>query len=221
MEAAEPRPRLSQYREIPVRRDQSLLTVMAEYATGLGRPLPPRLGLAVAAPVNDERITVTQSGWSFTRAELCETFGFETLSIINDAAAAALSLQWLEAGDTLAIGAADAPVGGLAEGRYAVVSADFGLGVSAVEIGPDGCRVIDTEAGHLAFAPDNAEEAELLTRLSAVFGRASRWIRWRWRFTREPGPIPAAARRWTVIWRCWAISQGPRRWRWGPTRACF
>ena len=42
MEAAEPRPRLSQYREIPVRRDQSLLTVMAEYATGLGRPLPPR-----------------------------------------------------------------------------------------------------------------------------------------------------------------------------------
>ena len=180
MEAAEPRPRLSQYREIPVRRDQSLLTVMAEYAAGLGRPLPPRLGLAVAAPVNDERITVTQSGWSFTRAELCETFGFETLSIINDAAAAALSLQWLEAGDTLAIGAADAPVGGLAEGRYAVVSADFGLGVSAVEIGPDGCRVIDTEAGHLAFAPDNAEEAELLTRLSAVFGRVSyeRLISW-------------------------------------------
>ena len=87
MEAAEPRPRLSQYRVIPVRRDQSLLTVMAEYAAGLGRPLPPRLGLAVAAPVNDERITVTQSGWSFTRAELCETFGFEALSIINDAAA--------------------------------------------------------------------------------------------------------------------------------------
>ena len=202
MEAAEPRPRLSQYREIPVRRDQSLLTVMAEYATGLGRPLPPRLGLAVAAPVNDERITVTQSGWSFTRAELCETFGFETLSIINDAAAAALSLQWLEAGDTLAIGAADAPVGGLAEGRYAVVSADFGLGVSAVEIGPDGCRVIDTEAGHLAFAPDNAEEAELLTRLSAVFGRVSyeRLISWpglanvHEALARAPGATPPAMR---------------------------
>ena len=180
MEAADPRPRVSQYREIAVRRDQSLLTVLAEYAAGLERPLPPRLGLAVAAPVNDERITVTQSGWSFTRAELCETFGFETLSVINDAAAAALSLQWLEAGDTLAIGAADAPVGGLAEGRYAVVSADFGLGVSAVEIGPDGCRVIDTEAGHLAFAPDSGEEIELLTRLSAVFGRVSyeRLISW-------------------------------------------
>ena len=180
MEATGDRPRLSQYREVPVRPGDSLCGLMGAYALELARPLPSRLGLAVAAPVNDERITVTQSGWSFTRQELCETFGFETLSLINDAAAAALSLQWLEAGDTLAIGAADAPAGGLAEGRYAVVSADFGLGVSALEIGPDGCRVIDTEAGHLAFAPDNAEETELLTRLTAVFGRVSyeRLISW-------------------------------------------
>ena len=180
MEATGDRPRLSQYREVPVRPGDSLCGLMSAYALELARPLPSRLGLAVAAPVNDERITVTQSGWSFTRQELCETFGFETLSLINDAAAAALSLQWLEAGDTLAIGAADAPAGRLAEGRYAVVSADFGLGVSAVEIGPDGCRVIDTEAGHLAFAPDNGEEIELLTRLGAVFGRVSyeRLISW-------------------------------------------
>lgn len=180
MEATQDRPRLSKYREIPVRPEETLVGVLGEYAAGLSLPLPPRLGLAVAAPVNDERITVTQSGWSFTREELREAFGFETLSIINDAAAAALSLQWLETGDTLAIGAAEAPVGGLAEGRYAVVSADFGLGVSAVEVGPDGCRVIDTEAGHLAFAPDNAEEIDLLRTLSEVFGRVSyeRLISW-------------------------------------------
>lgn len=180
MEATGGRPRLSQYREIPVRPDQTLIAVMGEYARGLGLALPPHLGLAVSAPVNDERITVTQSGWSFTREELREVFGFQTLSVINDAAAAALSLQWLESGDTLAVGAAEAPGGGLAEGRYAVVSADFGLGVSAVEVGPDGCRVIDTEAGHLAFAPENSEEIELLRRLGDVFGRVSyeRLISW-------------------------------------------
>lgn len=179
MEPCAPRPRLSQYREAPVRPGLTLVDAMRDYVDGLDRR-PSHLGLAVSAPVNDERITVTQSGWTFTRDELRHAFGFETLSLINDAAAAALSLPWLEARDTLAIGAADPRGQGLAEGRYAVVSADYGLGVSALEVNGDGCRVIDTEAGHLAFAPDDDAEVELLRRLGEVFGRVSyeRLVSW-------------------------------------------
>src|SRR5262249_25081459 len=84
-----------------------------------------------------------------------------------------MSLDWLEAEDAFAVGGDFRAMTPLADGRYAVVKADLGLGLSGLEVEDGRCRVIDSEGGHVAFAPNGAVEAEVLKRLSVQFGRVS------------------------------------------------
>lgn len=171
---------LSRYAEFSVSALSGPIEAVARYLATLDGPPPPTLGLAVAAPATGDSFLITQSGWHLTTAEFRDAFGFETVTVINDAAASALSLEWLSTDDFLSIGTNTPLPGRLEPGRYAVVSCDHGLGVSAVEIGPSGCRVIDTEAGHLAFAPDDGDEAAILAEMRHSFDRVSyeRLISW-------------------------------------------
>ncbi len=168
------RPAFTHYAEIAVSEHPDVLSTFRAYCGGLGRqPLPKVAGLAIFAPVNGDRFTITQTGWSFSKAEIAEAFGFERIIVINDAAATAMSLEWLSDADKVPIGAAASAAGSLRNGRYAIVSPDLGLGVSGVEIGEGTCRVIDSEAGHMAFAPTDPLEVELLKQLGSVYGRVS------------------------------------------------
>ncbi|MBU1345597.1 MAG: glucokinase [Alphaproteobacteria bacterium] len=171
---------LSRYMEFPVSAVAGPIDAFSRYLATLDCALPKALGLAVAAPATGDSFLITQSGWRLSVAELREAFQFKTVAVINDAAASALSLEWLSQDDFAAIGGDGPEAGRLEPGRYAVVSCDHGLGVSAVEIGTSRCRVIDTEAGHLAFAPCDDQEAEILTRMRRTFDRVSyeRLISW-------------------------------------------
>ena len=168
------RPVFTHYAEIPVSEHPDVLSTFRAYCRGLGQqPLPKVAGLAIFASVNGDRFTITQTGWSFSKAEIADAFGFERVIVINDAAATAMSLEWLSDADKVPIGAAASVAGPLRHGRYVIVSPDLGLGVSGVEIGEATCRVIDSEAGHMAFAPTDPLEVELLKQLGSVYGRVS------------------------------------------------
>ncbi len=166
------RPLFAHYSELSVSAHQDVFSALAEFKRIVG-DFPPLLGLAVAAPLNAEKLVITQSGWTFKVEDLRAAFGFERVVAMNEAAATALALNWLEAADTLPVGRREAAARPLPPGRYAVVSPDYGLGVSAVDIDADGSRIIDSEGGHVSFAPTNALEMQVLTRLSAVYGRVS------------------------------------------------
>ncbi|KQS54394.1 hypothetical protein ASG17_12235 [Brevundimonas sp. Leaf363] len=173
-------PRFSAYAEMLVADHVSAVDALAGYLKTLPEPWPTTLSLAVAAPVNGDQVTITQSGWSFSGEELRQAFGFERLALINDSAAAGAALDGLGGRDVAAINTLDRPPARLATGRYAIVSADFGLGVSALEIADGEARIIDTEAGHLAFAPSNDREAQVLSLLRKRWDRVSyeRLISW-------------------------------------------
>ena len=167
------RPAFAHYAEIAVAEHSDVLSTFRAYCSSLNQPLPKVAGLAIFAPVNGDRFTITQSGWSFSKAEIAEAFGFERVIVINDAAATAMSLEWLSDADKVPIGAAASAAGPLRHGRYVIVSPDLGLGVSGVEIDEGTCRVIDSEAGHMAFAPTDPLEVELLKQLASVYTRVS------------------------------------------------
>jgi len=174
------RPLFSGYAERSVADFVTPVEALADYLSSSGRPTPDRLVLAVAAPVASDTVTITQSGWCFSGRDFHTGLGFDEVRLINDSAAVARSVARLDAGDTLSIGAFGPPPAGLCAGRYAIVSPDFGLGVSALDVDPAGSRVIDTEGGHLAFAPSDLVEIEVLKVLSRTFGRVSyeRVISW-------------------------------------------
>ena len=173
-------PVMSAWFELAVADVAGPVEAFRRYLQTLAGDPPPLLGLSVAAPISGEAFVVTQSGWTVSIPELKAAFGFTEVVVVNDAVASALSLEWLSADDFMAINTAPGGPCRLQSGRYAVVSCDDGLGVSAVEISESGCRVIDTEAGHLAFAPTDAEEIAILNELARIYGRVSyeRLVSW-------------------------------------------
>jgi len=174
------RPLFSGYAERQVGDFATPVDALADFLAVASRPTPKRLCLSVAAPVTADEVTVTQSGWRFSGGQFEAAFGFTDVRMINDSAAVALSVLNLDPGDAQPIGPSPAPVAGLRPGRYAIVSPDFGLGVSALDIDASGSRIIDTEAGHLAFAPSTPLECELLKVFTHKHGRVSyeRLISW-------------------------------------------
>jgi len=167
------RPLFSHYRAFKAADCADASDAFARYIAGLDAFIPDTLGLSISGPVNSDRLSVTTSSWRFSRQALEAEFGFRRSVVLNDAAATALALNALNDGDISPIGLSAGVPSPLPAGRYAVVRPDTGLGVSAVEIFGDACRPIDTEGGHLAFAPADAVGEELLASFRADYGRVS------------------------------------------------
>lgn len=133
---------------------------------------PQRAVLAVASAVNQDRIEFTNSPWSFSQRGLRSHLGLQGLQVINDFAAVAWALPWLEAGDVQRIGAVGDPLP-IADGTYAALGPGTGLGVAALRVAGETHTVLETEGGHLAFAPADAFEAQLLAALAPRWPRVS------------------------------------------------
>jgi glucokinase len=123
--------------------------------------------IAVATPVESDRISFTNSPWTFSIAALRERLGFRELAVINDFVAQALATPHLGPGELEPIGGGGAPVPGRAVG---VIGPGTGLGVSALIPGKAGWTELPSEGGHASFAPGNAREARVLEELRGRFG---------------------------------------------------
>jgi glucokinase len=121
--------------------------------------------LAVAGPVESDWIDLPNNHWAFSQRELEESLQV-TLTIINDFSAQVLSIDALSEDELQWLGT-PRPQGG---GVKAVMGPGTGLGVSAML--PSG-EILPSEAGHVAFAPVNAHEANLLEILWQRYDRVS------------------------------------------------
>lgn len=124
-----------------------------------------RICLAVAGPVESDWIDLPNNHWAFSRAELQNSLDVN-VSIINDFSAQVLSIDRLTASSCRWIGAAR-PDG---KGVKAVLGPGTGLGVSAMMPSGD---ILPSEAGHIAFAPSNSHEVDLLNELWQRYDRIS------------------------------------------------
>lgn len=125
--------------------------------------------MAVAGPVEDGAIRLTNFHWSLSEAELLH-LGFGRARLLNDYAALALAAPLLGDADVCVLGPS---IEGRPDCTIAVVGPGTGFGVSALARDELGEVVLATEGGHAAFAPDDDVEMEILGRLGRKYGRVS------------------------------------------------
>lgn len=128
---------------------------------------------AVAGRVDGDHARITNHPWQISRIGTQAALQLHDLRLVNDFAAQAMAVRLLTDAHLASIGGLPRATGDRAERTYAVLGPGTGLGVSALIV-RNGCsHVLETEGGHVSFAPTNAEEAAILERLSAQFGRVS------------------------------------------------
>ncbi len=121
--------------------------------------------LAVAGPVDRDRVDLPNNHWEFSRRDLERHLGAPLL-VINDFTAQALSLDLLVPEELMWLGSPRPE----ACGARGVLGPGTGLGVA---IRTDQGEVIPSEGGHVGFAPASEHEIDLLRVLRRRFARVS------------------------------------------------
>ncbi|MFZ5606078.1 MAG: glucokinase [Pseudomonadota bacterium] len=135
------------------------------------REAPARAALAVACPVGSDEIRLTNRAWSFSRSELQAALGLVELRMLNDFGAVAWAVPALSDEHLVTLhGDARAPL----RGPISVLGPGTGLGVALLVGDPArGWQVVETEGGHVGFAPIGDEERVIAAWLTAQHGRTS------------------------------------------------
>ena len=160
---ARPDGRVEHVQKLPVADHAGPAHAVRAYLAGLqalpGPPLglPRRAAFAVATAVDGDAVHFTNSHWSFSRAALAAELGLDTLLVLNDFEALALSLPRLQPQQLRAFGDLPKPAGTLA-----VIGPGTGLGVGAVVQTHHGWVAVPGEGGHATLAATDAFESQLL-----------------------------------------------------------
>ena len=171
-----PNVELLQSQSLPNAEFASMQHAIEHYLASVGAR-PKRAALAVACPVGQDEIRLTNRAWSFSRRELQRTLGLDELRMLNDFGAVAWAIPALQRehlltlhGPSTGSGQAAAPL----RGPVSVLGPGTGLGV-ALLVGSDahGWHAVETEGGHVSFAPVGDEERAIATWLTAQHGRTS------------------------------------------------
>lgn len=144
----------------------ALRTYLAEWDSG---PAPKRLALAVAGPIADGKVRMTNSPWRISARALRTAFDLKEVVLVNDFSAIALAVPQLTRAHTVVIGGGR----GMPEAPVAILGPGTGLGIAGLLPGAGGPRVLVTEGGHVTMAASDAREGAILEHLRGRFGHVS------------------------------------------------
>lgn len=133
---------------------------------------PGRACFAVAAPVAEGPVALTNSSWRLDPAALKADLGLERLAAVNDFAAQARGAPLCPDADRVLV-SPGAPVDGA---PISVLGPGTGLGLGLLVPTARGYQVIATEGGHAGFAPRSEEEIEVGRFIAREYGFVS-WER--------------------------------------------
>jgi glucokinase len=140
-----------------------------------GAARPQSAAFALATPVQNDRIALTNGAWDFSRTGTQAELGLKTFLCLNDFEAQALSLPRLKAhqlrawGDSPAAPTGDVPVGTV----MAVIGPGTGLGVGGVIRAPGLWLTLPGEGGHATLAPGDDFESAVLAAARREFPHVS------------------------------------------------
>lgn len=142
-----------------------------EFGRRKGIDLPAELGIAFAGPVGGEVLKLTNNPWVIRPSLMKERLGVDRFTIVNDFGAVAYAVATLPDSEFRHICGPDRPLP--PTGVLSIVGPGTGLGVAALLRKPDHYEVIETEGGHVDFAPLDKLEDRILTELRRSFRRVS------------------------------------------------
>ncbi len=149
----------------------SFAAAWQEFERHVGAALPRELAMAFAGPVGGEHLKLTNNPWEIRPGQLGSALGVDRHLIVNDFGAVAHAVATLDDGDFSHVCGAEGPLP--AGGVITIVGPGTGLGVAALLRRPSGYDVIETEGGHIDYAPLDPLEDRILGYLRDRFRRVS------------------------------------------------
>jgi len=161
---------LSPIDHLPVSRHRSMVDAIDSFLGG--HQDRNRIGaavLGVAAPVEGGRSVLVNSQWVVDAAELRATFGFKSISLINDFEAIAYALPHLNALDVKPLAGGKPQL----DESMAVIGPGTGLGMAGIVRREGRMTVIPTEGGHATLPGTTDREDAVIAHLRRTFGHVS------------------------------------------------
>jgi glucokinase len=137
---------------------------------GPGKAAAPRAAcFAVAGPVEQAKVNVTNLPWIMDAAAIAQEFSIPSVKLINDFTAVALSIEVLQANNLVALQEGKPRIG---EMRVAL-GAGTGMGVAWLMWQGERYIPSASEGGHMDFAPADELQDQLLKHLREKLGHVS------------------------------------------------
>lgn len=132
---------------------------------------PDAIGIAFAGPVTGDVLKLTNNPWVIRPALVREKLGVRDFVIVNDFGAIAHAVAHFGEDQFLHVCGPDGPLP--SEGVTSIVGPGTGLGVAQLLRHGGGYHVIETEGGHIDFAPLDSLEDQILDFLRRTHRRVS------------------------------------------------
>jgi glucokinase len=149
----------------------SLQLAWQAFGETLGRALPRATAIAIASPINGDVIKLTNNPWIIRPPLIRERLEVDDYSLINDFGAVGHAVAQLEDDHFVHLCGPEQPLPD--RGSITVCGPGTGLGVAQVFRFSGGYHVIETEGGHMDFAPLDGIEDAILKRLRKTYTRVS------------------------------------------------
>jgi len=125
--------------------------------------------LAIACPVDNDLISMTNLPWEFSQSELKAQLQFNHLYLINDYTAIAHAVPFLTEQQKVQIGSGQV----VNNKPIAICGPGTGLGVANVVFSDEQCVCLGGEGGHVDFAPTDVTEIKILEFLLTKYQHVS------------------------------------------------
>lgn len=159
-------------RDYRVREFDSLADAAQRYLADIGASAE-RAYFAVAGRVDGDSVRMTNHHWHVGLHATRTQLGLTQLRVMNDFYALAMGVPLLAGPALVEVGSTKAAPSPRSDRVWAVIGPGTGLGWAALIQSGDRYQVLETEGGHIGFAPRSPEEAALLAQLHQRFPRVS------------------------------------------------
>lgn len=149
----------------------SLRTAWEAFGAAIGRPLPRAAGIALAAPIEGDLLKLTNNPWIVRPAAFGETLRLERYRLVNDFGAVAQAVAHLGASHFRHVCGPEESLP--SDGVISIVGPGTGLGVAQLLRRGGRHHVVETEGGHIDFAPLDTLEDAILAHLRKRYRRVS------------------------------------------------
>ncbi|HEX8514364.1 MAG TPA: glucokinase [Allosphingosinicella sp.] len=141
------------------------------FRAAVGRPLPDAAAIAAAGSVEGGVLKLTNNPWSIPLDSIPTSLGAERYSLVNDFGAVAHAVAQLGEEHFSHLCGPERPLP--EEGVISIVGPGTGLGVAQLLRRAGHYHVVETEGGHIDFAPLDSLDDRILARLRLRHRRVS------------------------------------------------